>query len=116
MDFRTALLQFLDWSSSFLSLWGFKNIELMVSLLSYFYSEMLPSPSAYTTTNYVLYLNLFTKTLFQELGQLKPFNQVAILKPEFALQTLAFIHEWFVLEGISHYEVRSNPQFPGLSG
>lgn len=52
-----------------LTLWQFRNTELLVALLILFFTKMIPDSRNFTTVNYLAYLNSFTKNLLHEARQ-----------------------------------------------
>jgi len=72
---------------------------------------MLPSHIQATTTNYVLYLNLFTKNLVKDVQVDPVYASAFCLNKDNPITFLSIMHEWFLLKGLSFYEVTINPNF-----
>lgn len=108
---RTACLEFLDWCKIFLSKKQYKNVELLIGLLVVFYIKMLPSEVKATTSNYVLYLNLFTKKLVNDVQVDPLYNTAFCLSKNQPITVLSILHEWLVLNNLSYYEVTINPTY-----
>lgn len=62
-----------------LTLWQFKNTELLVALLILFFTKMVPDCRPFSTVNYLVYLNSFTKSLLLEAKQDGFYKNVFIL-------------------------------------
>jgi hypothetical protein len=105
MELRTALLEFLDAIRQSLSRGEFRNVELLVGLLIYYFAREAPAEGTATTANYVQHLNTFVRAFLGPLVRMPPYSAVYSLRGERPGKILGLVHEWMVVEGLSGYVV-----------
>ena len=105
MEFKTAILEFLEGLRQSLERPEFRNVELLLALFLYFLAREVAEESGVTTCNYGQYLNTFVTSFLGPLTRTPPYNRIFSLKIDNAARILMGVHRWLVNEGLSDFLV-----------
>lgn len=89
----------------YLSREEFRNVEIIVSLLVFFYGGELEGSQEHTTANYVQHLNTFIAHFLTRIAASSGYQTLFSLQGRRAKQILLIIHEWMANQGLTDWVV-----------